>query len=63
MNIRVDELKQAGPAYARLRRQRGLPPYKGRIRMVAGAHTPVTVVCGGARYGLYTGAVPAPARA
>lgn len=52
MNIRVNSLKAAGGAYARLRRQRGLDPYKGKASVVLGVLGPVRVVCGDLTYTL-----------
>ena len=61
MNIRVKSLKAAGAAYARLRRQRGLAPYKGQASVVPGVSGPVRVICGDFTYTLMLGATPAQA--
>lgn len=52
MNIRVNSLKAAGGAYARLRRQRGLAPYKGKASVLPGVLGPVRVICGDLTYTL-----------
>ena len=63
MNLRVDRLGAAGPAYAALRLRKGLPPVKGAGYTVdPKAEGPVTVILRGRRYGaLLEGGKPAPA--
>lgn len=66
MNIRVDTLSAVGPAYARLRRQQGLPPLKSGVSAVPGDDGPVRVLCRGETYTLWIkdsrGQRPAPAQ-
>ena len=65
MNIRVESLKAVGPAYARLRRQQGLPPLKSGVSAAPGDEGPVRVLCEGHTYTLWItdskGRRPAPA--
>lgn len=61
MTIRVDRPEAAGAAYARLRRQRGLPPVKGEASLSRESDGPVRVVCQGIEYTLMLGGSPAPA--
>lgn len=61
MIIRVRKMAAAGNAYARLRRQAGLPPLKGGVTARVGATGPVQVLCDGVTYTLWVGDAPAPA--
>lgn len=61
MTIRVDRPEAAGAAYARLRRQRGLPPVKKGATLSLEADGPVRVICRGVEYTLMLGGSPAPA--
>lgn len=61
MNLRVKTLSAAGPAYARLRRHKGLEPVKGTASLKPSDEGPVRVICDGATYTLFLNGAPAPA--
>lgn len=61
MNLRVMSPRDAGPAYARLRRHKGLPALKGTAALREGALGPVRVILGDSVFTLYVGGHPAPA--
>lgn len=59
--LEVDSIQAAGREYTRLRRQRGLPPLKGKLRAICGVHGPVIIRCKGILYTLMRGTDPCPA--
>ena len=57
--IHVSGLAAVGHAYARVRREAGLPPYKGAVELRLSEAGPVLVEFNGAIYTLFIGGVPA----